>query len=375
MPDHPIAIPAELLPADGRFGSGPSLVRTEAVHQLAAAADVLLGTSHRAAPIRSVVADIRERVSRLYDLPDGYEVVLGVGGATAFWDAAVFQLIEHRSQHLVFGEFSAKFAAVAAGAPHLGAPHIVERPPGDAPEPDPDADVDTFALIHNETSTGVTTEIRRPDRPGALVLVDATSAAGAVPVDPGEFDAYYWSPQKAFGSEGGLWVAIVSPSALDRIATLAGERWTPPFLDLARAVAESRINQTYNTPALATLWLLSSQLEWIEDQGGLEWAVARSAGSAALVYEWAAASPVAAPFVRRPELRSATTVTIDLDQGISADRLTAILSNNGVRDVGGYRKLGRNQVRIATFPAIEPDDIRRLLACIDFVIERLAEPA
>lgn len=366
-----ITLPPDLIPSDGRFGSGPSKVDPAAVAALAARAGGYLGTSHRKAGVRDVVGRIRSGLASLYGMPDGYEVVVGVGGATAFWDAAAFSLIEHISQHLVFGEFSSKFAAVVAGAPHLGDPQVIESAPGSHPAPYPDAAVDLYALTHNETSTGVMMPVRRPAAQG-LVAVDATSAAGVVPVDPGEFDVYYFSPQKAFGSEGGLWVALCSPAALDRIGSLAESgRWRPPFLDLALAVDNSRKDQTYNTPALATLFLLAHQIDTMLERGGLAWAQERSGRSSQTIYEWAEACDYAEPFVTDPAMRSITVVTVDLDAEVSADTVESVLRANGILDTFGYRKLGRNQLRIACFPNVDPDDVATLLAAIDHVVERL----
>ncbi len=366
-----ITLPPDLLPRDGRFGSGPSKVDPIAVAALAAAADGYLGTSHRKAGVRGVVGRIRSGLVSLYGLPDGYEVVLGVGGATAFWDAAAFGLIEHTSQHLVFGEFSGKFAAVAAGAPHLADPQVIESAPGSHPLPRPDEAVDLYALTHNETSTGVMMPVRRPAARG-LVVVDATSAAGVAPVDPGEFDVYYFSPQKAFGSEGGLWVALCSPAAIDRIGSIAESgRWRPPFLDLALALDNSRKDQTYNTPALATLFLLAHQIDAMLERGGLAWAQERSVRSSRTIYEWAEASEYAEPFVTDPAMRSLTVATIDLAAAVDADTVEGVLRANGILDTFGYRKLGRNQLRVACFPNIDPDDIATLVAAIDHVVEEL----
>lgn len=362
-----IRIPDELLPGDGRFGSGPSRVRNEAVAELAAAAPHFLGTSHRRERVRSVVRAIKQGLVDMYALPDSYEVVLGVGGTTSFWEAAAFGLIEQRSQHLVFGEFSEKFARLTTGAPWLDEPEIVASEPGTHPLPVPDPEVDAFCFTHNETSTGVMMPIVRPRGGSALVLVDATSAAGAVEVDPLEFDAYYFSPQKAFGSEGGLWVALLSPAGVSRAMSLAEDRWIPPFSNLQTAIENSRLDQTYNTPALATLFLLRSQIDWITESGGLPWASARASASSAHLYEWAETSEYARPFVMLPAQRSTTTVTVDLDEAVPAQRVTEILRHNGIVDVSGYRKLGRNQLRIATFPTIPPDDIERLTAAIDYV--------
>ncbi len=335
---------------------------------LASAGPAVMGTSHRKEPVRSLVRRIREGLAALLSLPDGYEVLLGNGGATAFWDAASFCLIERRSEHVVFGEFSAKFAAAVGSAPHLDDPIVVASEPGTHPSPVPDDSVDAYALTQNETSTGVAMPVARPAR-DALVLVDATSAAGAVEVDPAGFDAYYFSPQKAFGSDGGLWLACCSPAAVARIE--ATERWAPPFLDLRTALAESRRDQTYNTPAIATLVLLADQVEWLLARGGLEWAAARSREAAGLVYGWAEASDFAAPFVTRPEMRSRTVATIDLDASVPLESLSAVLRANGIVDVEGYRKLGRNQIRIAMFPNVDLDDLRALTAAVDWIAERL----
>lgn len=369
---HPIIdLPQDMLPTDGRFGSGPSLVRQESVLDLALSGRTYLGTSHRSQPIRRVVEEIRQGLSTLFALPDGYEVVLGVGGTTVFWDCAAFSLIETRSEHLVLGEFSSKFAAVTTGAPHLDDPVVLESQPGTAPVADPAADVDVFAFIHNETSTGVMMPVTRPGDAGGLVLVDATSAAGAMPVDPEDFDVYYFSPQKAFGSEGGLWIALSSPAALDRMQRLATSRWIPPSLDLSKAVEDSRKNQTYNTPGLATLWLLRSQVAWMLEMGGLSWASERSAASSAHIYDWAESSKYAAPFVAEPADRSTTVATIDLDEVVEVAAVAAVLRSNGIVDIEGYRKLGRNQLRIACFPNIETTNVEALTAAIDYVVERL----
>ncbi len=374
MPDavpH-ITIPPDRLPADGRFGSGPSKVRPEAVAALTLAAPHYLGTSHRRPAVRAVVSRIRSGLAELFRLPEGYDVILGNGGTTAFWDAAVFGLIERRSQHLSFGEFSSKFAAAAAGAPHLEAPDIIESEPGTCPEPKPHDGVDVYALTHNETSTGVVAPVQRPDEGQALTLVDATSAAGGVRVDPGQFDVYYFAPQKCFASDGGLWVALCSPAALARIDRLVAEgRWSPPFLSLARAVENSRAEQTYNTPALATLFFLREQIDWMLAGGGLEWAASRSDASSAILYGWAEKHPLATPFVTDPEHRSPVTVTIDLDPVVDATVVSKVLRQNGIVDTESYRKLGRNQLRIACFPAIEPDEVSQLTRALDFVIEAL----
>jgi phosphoserine aminotransferase len=346
------------------------------VAALAGAAPGYLGTSHRQAGVRAVVRRLRDGLASLFDLPDGYEVVLGNGGTTIFWDVATFCLIGRRSQHLSFGEFSSKFAAAAAAAPHLEEPEIITAPPGTHPLPEPRVDIDLYALTHNETSTGVSMPIRRPDGApsGSLVAVDATSAAGALRVDPSEVDAYYFAPQKAFGSDGGLWVAILSPAAVERVEVLSrADRWVPASLDLGIALENSRLDQTYNTPALATLFLFVHQLEWMLARGGLEWAASRCDTSAGHLYGWAEASPYASPFVAKPDERSHVVGTIDFSESVDASQIAAVLRANGVVDTEPYRKLGRNQLRIAMFPAIEPDDVRALTTCIDHVATTLAE--
>ncbi|HEY8523774.1 MAG TPA: phosphoserine transaminase [Acidimicrobiales bacterium] len=367
-----ISIPADLLPADGRFGSGPSKVRSEAVESLAASARDYLGTSHRQATVRFMVAALRNGVGELLELPDGYEVVLSNGGTTAFWDAATFYLIERRSQHLSFGEFSSKFAACAAAAPHLEAPDVIESAPGTHPEPKPSPDVDAYCLTHNETSTGVAMPLVRPEGAEGLVLVDGTSAAGGLRFDASQTDAYYFAPQKCLASDGGLWIAALSPAAVERIERLAASgRWAPAFLDLKIALDNSRKDQTYNTPALATIHLAVSQIQWIIDHGGMPWAASRCARSAEIVYGWAEASSYARPYVEDPADRSQTVATIDLDDALPAAQVCQALRANGIVDVEGYRKLGRNQLRIALYPAIEPDDVEALTRCVDYVAERL----
>ena len=372
--DPQITIPPDRLPADGRFGSGPSKVRTEALAALAATGTSYMGTSHRRPTVRSVVGRVRAGLATLFNLPEGYEVVLGNGGSTAFWDAAAFGLIERRSQHLSFGEFSAKFAAAVAGAPHLEPPDVIESEPGTAPDVKAHPDIDVYALTHNETSTGVAAPVRRPADAddGALVVVDATSAAGGMRVDPAEFDAYYFAPQKCFASDGGLWLALCSPAALERIGRLAAAgRWSPPSLSLAVAVDNSRADQTYNTPALATLFLLADQIEWINGRGGLEWAAGRCDASSAILYRWADDHSLATPFVTDAALRSTVTVTIDFDPAVSADTIAKVLRQNGIVDTESYRKLGRNQLRIACFPAVDPDDVAQLTRAIDYVVDAL----
>lgn len=368
-----IQIPAGLLPRDGRFGCGPSRVRDEAVAHLAAAAQGYLGTSHRQSGVRSVVGRIRAGLASFFTLPDRYEVVLGNGGSSCFWDCATFGLIEQRSQHLCFGEFSSRFAAAVRAAPHLDDPEVIESPPGTHPAPVAREDVDTYALTHSETSTGVAMEIRRPAGAQGLVLVDATSGAGGLRVDPSQFDVYYFAPQKCFASDGGLWVAACSPAALERIERIsAAGLWTPAFLDLGIALASSRLDQTYNTPALTTLFLFANQLEWMLEKGGLEWAASRCDRSASILYGWAKASPYATPFVGDPAQRSHVVGTIDLDPAVDAEMVSKVLRRHGVVDTEAYRKLGRNQLRIGMFPAVDPDDVAALTGCIDHLAERLA---
>jgi phosphoserine aminotransferase len=369
-----IIIPAGLLPADGRFGSGPTKIRDAQVEALAAAGRSLLGTSHRQAPVRNVVQRVREGLATLFGLPDDYLVVLSNGGTTAFWDVAAFGLLAGRTQHLSFGEFSAKFASVTRSAPWLPEPSIIAAEPGTHPAPRAEPGVDAYALTHNETSTGVTMAIRRV--PGAdadaLVLVDATSAAGGIAIDPGQFDAYYFAPQKCFGADGGLWLALLSPAAVDRAARIAAsDRYIPEFLSLQTAIEQSRLQQTYNTPAVATLVLLAEQIDWMLSQGGMAWTTERTATSSDILYNWADKSPVASPFVTDPASRSPVVVTIDFADHIQATALSAALRANGIVDTDSYRKLGRNQLRIGTFPAVEPADVEALTACMDYVLERL----
>jgi phosphoserine aminotransferase len=374
-----LVIPADLRPADGRFGSGPSKVRPEQLAALAATGSSYLGTSHRQAGVKSVVRRIREGLSTLLQAPDGYEVVLGNGGATAFWDIATFALIERRSQHLTFGEFSAKFAAASASAPHLDAPSVISADPGTAAVARAEDGIDAYCWPHNETSTGVMTRVVRPDGAddaaadgGALVLIDATSGAGGLPVDLAAADAYYFAPQKAFASDGGLWLAVLSPAAIARVERLkASGRWTPASLDLATAIEQSRLDQTYNTPALATLLMLAEQVDWMNAQGGLEWAVGRTADSSGRLYTWAEKSPYASPFVTDPSLRSLVVGTIDFSPEVDAAAIAKALRANGILDTEPYRKLGRNQLRVAMFPAIDPADVEALTNCVDWVVERL----
>jgi len=370
-----IRIPAELLPTDGRFGCGPSKVRPEAVTALAAAAPGYLGTSHRRDGVRSVVARIREGVSSLFSIPDGYEVVLANGGATAFWDVAASCLIENKSQHLSFGEFSGRFASVAAAAPHLQDPDVIESAPGTHPSPLGRAGIDLYALTQNETSTGVAMPVTRPEGAdaGSLVAVDATSAAGGLRVDVSQADAYYFAPQKCFASDGGLWLALLSPAAIERAERVGGSgRWIPATLDVRTAITNSRLDQTYNTPALATLYLLADQLEWMLAGGGLEWAASRTDRSAEHLYGWAESSSYASPFVAKPDERSHVVGTIDLDASVDSEQVCQVLRANGILDTEPYRKLRRNQLRVAMFPAIEPDDVAALTTCVDHVVERLA---
>ncbi len=367
-------IPEALKPADGRFGSGPSRVRAAQLEHLAGSGAAIMGTSHRQTPVRELVGRIRAGLSELFSLPDGYEIVLGNGGTTAFWDAATCSLVRERSLHLTYGEFSAKFAACTHGAPFLGDPIVVSAPPGSAPEPVSDPQADVIAWAHNETSTGVMVPVARPDGAGeSLVLIDATSGAGGLPVDVAECDVYYFAPQKGFASDGGLWLGAFSPRALERIEQIsadAGERWIPDFLSLGIALENSRKDQTYNTPALATLLLLADQLEWMLEQGGLETMVARTTESSTHLYEWAQAQPHATPFVADPAHRSLVVGTIDFDDAVDAAGLAAALRANGIVDVEPYRKLGRNQLRIAMFPATDPADVRALTACLDWLLEQ-----
>jgi len=369
-----LTIPAGLKPADGRFGCGPSRIRPGQLAALAGPGAAVLGTSHRQAPVRALVQRIREGAAALFGLPDGYEVVLGNGGTTAFWDIAVHGLIDRRSQHLVFGEFSGKFAKAAAAAPWLDEPAVVSAPPGSHPEPRAEAGVDAYALTYNETSTGVAMPIHRVPGadPGALLLVDATSGAGGLPVSAAEFDVYYFAPQKCFGSDGGLWLALMSPAALERAARIAASgRYIPGFFSLPTAIDNARKQQTYNTPAVATLFLMADQVEWMLTRGGLAWATARTAESAGHLYAWAEKSPVATPFVADPGQRSAVVGTIDFDESVDAAALAAVLRANGIVDTEPYRSLGRNQLRIGMFPAVDPADVQALTACLDYVIERL----
>src|SRR3954454_6383465 len=368
----PLTIPEELKPADGRFGAGPSKVRPEQLARLATADAHLMGTSHRQKPVKDLVARVRSGLAELFSLPDGYVVALGNGGTTAFWDAAAAGLIRERSLHLTYGEFSNKFATVTKGAPFLADPVVVSADPGDAPEPAGQDGVDVVAWAHNETSTGVMVPVTRPGG-DALVLIDATSGAGGLPVDVAAADAYYFAPQKSFASDGGLWLALLSPAAVERIDELAGSgRWIPEFLSLATALDNSRKDQTYNTPALATLLLLADQVDWMNGNGGLEFAVGRTRASSSHLYGWAQASEFATPFVADEAKRSLVVGTIDFAEEIDAAEIARTLRANGIVDTEPYRKLGRNQLRIAMFPAIDPEDVQALTACIDYVVERVA---
>ena len=368
-----IRIPSELLPRDGRFGCGPSKVRAEQIDALVADAGSYLGTSHRQSTVKNKVGEVRDGLSALFSLPDGYEVLLGNGGTTAFWDAATFHIVDQQSQHLNFGEFSSKFATAVKAAPHLRDPHVLKSEPGTHPDALADPSVDTYALTHNETSTGVAMTITRPQGSEGLVAVDATSAAGGLYVDPTQFDCYYFAPQKSFASDGGLWLALCSPLAVERIERLAASgRWTPAFFDLKIALDNSRLNQTYNTPALTTLHLLASQIEWFNENGGLSFSAGRSAASAKIMYDWAEASTFATPFVENPAQRSNVVATIDFNDDIDAAAIAKVLRANGIVDTEPYRKLGRNQLRIAMFPAIDPEDIAALTNSIDFVVGALS---
>jgi phosphoserine aminotransferase len=368
-----IRIPADLLPRDGRFGSGPSKVRPEAVQALQEGGRTLLGTSHRQPAVRSLVGRIRAGLRNLWDLPDGYEVVLGNGGTTTFWDVATFGLIGSQSQHLSFGEFSSKFAQAVKAAPHLGEPQVISSPPGTHPEARAEAGVDLYALTHNETSTGVMMEVRRPEGAGqALVAVDATSGAAGLRFDPRQVDVYYFAPQKGFASDGGLWIAVLSPNALDRAARIKQTgRWSPASLDINIAVEQSRLDQTYNTPAVATLIMFAHQLEWILAGGGMDFSAGRSETSARTLYGWAEQTGYTTPFVAKPDERSNVVATIDFDERLDASTVATILRSNGILDTEPYRKLGRNQLRIAMFPAIDPDDVEALTRCIDYIVEHL----
>ena len=367
-------IPTELLPADGRFGCGPSKVRIEQVDALRGAATTILGTSHRQGTVRSQVGRVRSGLAELFALPDGYEVILGNGGSTAFWDAATFGLITDRAQFLTFGEFGSKFAKAAKTAPHLGTPTVLTSDPGSAPEFVAEAGIDLYGTPHNETSTGVAitpTRVAGADA-GALMAFDATSAAGGLAVDPTQFDVYYFAPQKCFASDGGIWFALLSPAAVERIESIAASgRWVPAFLDLKIALDNSRLEQTYNTPALATILMMAEQVDWFNSQGGMAWTTARTAQSAGTLYGWAEASQYATPYVTDPALRSNVVGTIDLDDSIDAAAVAKALRANGILDTEPYRKLGRNQLRVAMFPSVDPADVAALTHSIDHVVSAL----
>lgn len=369
-----ISIPNELLPVDGRFGSGPSLVRKSDLDALANLSESYMGTSHRQSPVKDMVGRLRDGLSVLFGLPDDWEIILGNGGSTLFWDAATFSLISEKSHHLVFGEFSSKFATASRAAPHIDEPVVAEFEPGTGPLVE-ESDADTYAFTHNETSTGVSMDLQRPANTSAdeaIVLVDATSAAGGIVWDADNVDCYYFAPQKCFASDGGLWIAACSPAAVQRIDDIASRnRWTPAGLDLKIALDNSRKNQTYNTPALATIFLTVRQVEWMNDNGGLSWAANRSTMSSDHIYNWAENHELAEPFVLDSSIRSPVVSTIDLSARVDADEVIAICRDNGILDIGGYRKLGRNQLRIATFPAIELSDIQALTASLDYVLETL----
>jgi phosphoserine aminotransferase len=368
-----IIIPSNIKPVDGRFGCGPSKIRPEALAALSASGNSILGTSHRQKPVKNVVKRVREGLTSLFNLPEGYEVVLGNGGSTAFWDIATFGLIQERSQHLVFGEFSSKFASAAKEAPFLGEPTVIKAEPGSHPVSVLEAGIDVYALTHNETSTGVAMPIIRPaGTDGALVLVDATSAAGGLMVEAKEFDTYYFAPQKSFASDGGLWIAIMSPAAIERAEKIKESgRWVPAFFDLGIAIENSRLDQTYNTPALVTLMLLAEQIEWMNSNGGLSFAAGRSTSSSDILYSWAEKTSYTTPFVTDPAMRSKVVGTINFDDAIDATKIAAALRANGIVDTEPYRKLGKNQLRIGMFPAVEPSDVEALTKCIDHVVAAL----
>ena len=368
-----IIIPSGIKPVDGRFGCGPSKIRPEALAALSASGNSILGTSHRQKPVKNVVKRVREGLTSLFNLPEGYEVVLGNGGSTAFWDIATFGLIEERSQHLVFGEFSSKFASAAKEAPFLGEPTVIKTEPGSHPVSVAEAGIDVYALTHNETSTGVAMPIIRPTgTDGAIVLVDATSAAGGLMVEAKEFDTYYFAPQKSFASDGGLWIAIMSPAAIARAEKIkASGRWVPAFFDLGIAIENSRLDQTYNTPALVTLMLLAEQIEWMNANGGLSFAAGRSTQSSDILYSWAEKTSYTTPFVTDPAMRSKVVGTINFDDAIDAAIFVAALRANGIVDTEPYRKLGKNQLRVGMFPAVDPSDVEALTKCIDHVVAAL----
>lgn len=369
-----LELPSELKPSDGRFGCGPSKVRTDQLAHLAETGTALMGTSHRQKPVKQLVGRVREGIRQLFSLPEGYEVVLGVGGSTAFWDAASFGLVRERALHLTYGEFSSKFAQATQGAPFLSDSVIVSAEPGDVPQPVADPSADLIAWAHNETSTGAMLEPTRPaGSENSLITVDATSGAGGLPFDPANVDVYYFAPQKSFASDGGLWVAAMSPAALERVAEIgASERWVPEFLSLTTAVDNSRKDQTYNTPAVATLYLLADQIDWMNGNGGLDWCVQRTGENSRRLYSWAEASDYATPFVTESAKRSQVVGTIDFADSVDASAIAKALRANGIVDTEPYRKLGRNQLRVGMFPAIEPDDITKLTQSIDWVASKLS---
>ena len=372
-PTATLEIPQDLKPQDGRFGAGPSKVRPAQLEHLASSGVSIMGTSHRQKPVKDVVARVRGGLRELFSVPEGYEVVLGNGGTTAFWDALAFGMVRDRSLHLTYGEFSSKFAKVTAGAPFLQEPVVISADPGDAPAPQAQDGVDAIGWAHNETSTGVMVPVERPEGSDALVLIDATSGAGGLPVDVTEADAYYFAPQKSFASDGGLWLALLSPAAIERVEELdASDRWIPEFLSIATALDNSRKDQTYNTPAVATLLMLADQLEWMNEQGGLDFTVGRTRASSDHLYGWAERTAYTSPFVADPAKRSLVIGTIDFTDDVDAAEVAKTLRANGIVDTEPYRKLGRNQLRVAMFPAIEPDDVKALTACIEFVVEQQA---
>ncbi|MDT8911176.1 phosphoserine transaminase [Amycolatopsis sp. PS_44_ISF1] len=371
-----LSIPDDLKPADGRFGCGPSKVRSEQLAKLAESGSTYLGTSHRQKPVKSLVGRVRAGLSELFSLPEGYEVILGNGGTTAFWDAAAFGLVRERAQHFTYGEFSSKFAAVTDGAPFLSDSIVVKADAGSAPEIAYQSGADLVGWAHNETSTGVAVPVRRPAGltagDGTLVAIDATSGAGGLPVKAEDFDVYYFAPQKSFASDGGLWIALASPAAVERIGEIGGgDRWIPEFLSLTTALDNSRKDQTYNTPAVATLFLLADQIEWMNGQGGLDWTTARTKDSSTRLYEWAEKTSYTTPFVSDPSLRSPVVGTIDFSDEVDAAAVAKALRANGIVDTEPYRKLGRNQLRVGLFPAIDPDDVTQLTRSIEYVVERL----
>ncbi|MET7995195.1 phosphoserine transaminase [Amycolatopsis sp. NPDC005232] len=368
-----LSIPEDLKPADGRFGCGPSKVRDEQLAKLAESGHTYLGTSHRQKPVKSLVGRVRAGLSELFSLPEGYEVILGNGGTTAFWDAAAFGLVRERAQHFTYGEFSSKFASVTNKAPFLADSIIVKAEAGSAPDIAYETGADLVGWAHNETSTGVAVPVRRPEgSDGALVAIDATSGAGGLPVKAEDFDVYYFAPQKSFASDGGLWIALASPAAVERIGELGGgDRWIPEFLSLTTALDNSRKDQTYNTPAVATLFLLADQIEWMNGQGGLAWTTARTQDSSNRLYEWAEKTSYTTPFVKDPDLRSQVVGTVDFADEVDAAAVAKVLRANGIVDTEPYRKLGRNQLRVGLFPAIDPDDITKLTQSIEYVVERL----